>query len=219
MFLALGTVRWMLRELTAAMGHADALDQESLTRELLAGAHAWQIGDWASAVNRLRAGFEVMTQARERFYPVDAYLLDLCLLDPAVPAEAIADSLGSPIAISFIAQRKQSKIWRCTIRNGWRRSSRRLPMAGPTSPAVLTPKRKTRSYRWNRFCGSSGEDTTSIASISTIAMPKHLRAALRPVQPTSSDRQTVRISLRAPSRARRGPVSGSSRDQAALGEP
>ena len=45
-----------------------------------------------------------MTQARERFYPVDAYLLDLCLLDPAMPAEAIADSLGSPIAISFIAQ-------------------------------------------------------------------------------------------------------------------
>ena len=103
-FLALGTVRWMLRELTVAMGHADALDHDSLTRELLAGAHDWQIGDWASAVNRLRAGFEVMTQARERFYPVDAYLLDLCLLDPAVPAGSIAESLGNPIAISFIAQ-------------------------------------------------------------------------------------------------------------------
>ena len=57
-FLALGTVRWMLRDLTIAMGHADALDHESLTRELLAGAHAWQIGDWAergqSAPGRLR---------------------------------------------------------------------------------------------------------------------------------------------------------------------
>ena len=105
-FLALGTVRWMLRELTVAMGHADALDHESLTRELLAGAHDWQIGDWASAVNRLRAGFEVLTQARERFYPVDAYLLDLCLLDPAVPAGSIVESLQNPIAISFIAQAK-----------------------------------------------------------------------------------------------------------------
>ena len=105
-FLALGTVRWMLRELTVAMGHADALDHDSLTRELLAGAHDWQKGDWASAVNRLRAGFEVMTQARERFYPVDAYLLDLCLLDPAVPAGSIAESLQNPIAISFIAQAK-----------------------------------------------------------------------------------------------------------------
>ena len=48
-FLALGTTQWLLRELTVAMGHVDALDHESLTRELLAGAHAWQIGDWASA--------------------------------------------------------------------------------------------------------------------------------------------------------------------------
>ena len=103
-FLALGTARWMLRELTIAMGHVDALDHESLTRELLAGAHAWQIGDWASAVNRLRAGFEVLTQARERFYPVDAYLIDLCLLDPAMPAGVLADPLESPVAISFIAQ-------------------------------------------------------------------------------------------------------------------
>jgi alpha-mannosidase len=102
-FLALGTARWMLRELTAAMGHADALDHDSLTRELLAGAHAWQIGDWAGAVNRLRAGFEVLTQARERFYPVDAYLIDLCLLDPAMSAGVLAEPLANPVAISFIA--------------------------------------------------------------------------------------------------------------------
>jgi len=102
-FLALGTARWLLRELTAAMGHADALDHESLTRELLAGAHAWQIGDWASAVNRLRAGFEVLTQARERFYPVDAYLIDLCLLDPALQTGTLTGPLENPIAISFIA--------------------------------------------------------------------------------------------------------------------
>jgi alpha-mannosidase len=103
-FLALGTTQWLLRELTVAMGHVDALDRESLTRELLAGAHAWQIGDWASAVSRLRAGFEVLTQARERFYPVDAYLIDMCLLDPAMPAGVIGDPLESPVAISFIAQ-------------------------------------------------------------------------------------------------------------------
>ena len=79
------------------MGHADGLDHESLTRELLAGAHAWQIGDWASAVNRLRAAFEVLTQARERFYPVDAYLIDLCLLDPAMPAGVLGDPLEKPV--------------------------------------------------------------------------------------------------------------------------
>ena len=78
-FLAFGTVRWMLRDLTIAMGHSDSINYESLARELLAGAHEWRIGDWSSAVNRLRSAFENLTQARERFYPVDAYLIDLML--------------------------------------------------------------------------------------------------------------------------------------------
>jgi len=101
-FLAFGTMRWLLRDLTTAMGHADALDHECLTRELLAGAYAWRIGDWASAVNRLRAAFEVLTQARERFYPVDAYVIDLCLIDPAMSGGVIGDPLEKPVPISFI---------------------------------------------------------------------------------------------------------------------
>ena len=84
------------------MGHSDTIDYESLTRELLAGAHQWRIDDWASAVNRLRAAFEILTQARERFYPVDAYLIDLCLIDPAMTEGVLADPLGRPIAISFV---------------------------------------------------------------------------------------------------------------------
>ena len=102
-FLALGTVLWMLRDLTVAMGHSESLDRESLWREVTAGAHAWQLGDSAAAVNRLRAAFEVLTQARERFYPVDAYLLDLCLLDPAMPAGVLGGPLETAVPITFIA--------------------------------------------------------------------------------------------------------------------
>jgi alpha-mannosidase len=102
-FLALGTARAMLRDLTLAMGHAEGVDRESLGRELMAGARAWQLGDAPAAVNRLRAGFEVLTQARERFYPVDAYLVDLCLLDPALPGGVLADPLGRPVPITFLA--------------------------------------------------------------------------------------------------------------------
>lgn len=105
-FMAFGTTLWMLRELTAAMGHADTIDHESLTREILAGARSWLIGDSSAAVNRLRAGFEILTQARERFYPVDAYLLDLCLVDAESPSETLADPLLTPVPISFIAQAK-----------------------------------------------------------------------------------------------------------------
>ena len=101
-FLAFGTVRWILRDLTIAMGHSDSIDYESLTRELLAGAHQWRIDDWSSAVNRLRAAFENLTQARERYYPVDAYLLDLCLIDPGMKEGVLAAALARPIAISFL---------------------------------------------------------------------------------------------------------------------
>jgi alpha-mannosidase len=102
-FLALGTTNWLLHDLAIAMGHADAINHEALTREVLAGADAWQICDRPTAINRLRAGFEVLTQARERFYPVDAYLVDLCLLDPAMPAGVLAGPLECHVAVTLLA--------------------------------------------------------------------------------------------------------------------
>lgn len=102
-FLALGTLKWWLRDLTIAMGHADCLDVVSLTREVLAGARAWAAGDWPTASNRLRAAFEIMTQARERFYPVDAYMIDVCLLDLNAPAGALLPSLEARAPVSFLA--------------------------------------------------------------------------------------------------------------------
>ncbi len=102
-FLALGATRWLLRDLAIAMGHEGAINQQALTREVLAGADAWQACDRTTAVNRLRAGFEVLTQARERFYPVDAYLIDLCLLDPAMAGGVLAEPLSTHVAISFVA--------------------------------------------------------------------------------------------------------------------
>jgi alpha-mannosidase len=101
-FLAFGMVRFMLRDLTTAMGHSDSIDYESLRRELLAGAHQWMIDDWSSAVNRLRAAFEKLTQARERYYPVDVHLLDLCLIDPGMREGVLAAALARPIAVSFL---------------------------------------------------------------------------------------------------------------------
>jgi alpha-mannosidase len=102
-FLALGATRWLVRDLAAVMGYLDAINHQALSREVLAGADAWQACDCSTAVNRLRAGFEVLTQARERFYPVDAYLVDLCLLDPASPAGCLKSTLDPRLAITFVA--------------------------------------------------------------------------------------------------------------------
>jgi alpha-mannosidase len=103
-FQALGTACWWLRDLTLGMGHADGLDHTSLAREVFAGATAWSTGDANTTRNRLRAAFEILTQARERFYPVDAYLVDICLLDRAMPAGVLADALASRSPVTFLAQ-------------------------------------------------------------------------------------------------------------------
>ncbi|HEY2159608.1 MAG TPA: glycosyl hydrolase family 38, partial [Isosphaeraceae bacterium] len=105
-FLALGAARWWLGELTIAMGHPDGLDHEALTRETLQAARAWAAGDVNGTRNRLRAAFEVMTQARERFYPVDAYLVDLCLLDPAARPEELRESLAAHSAFTLFCPAK-----------------------------------------------------------------------------------------------------------------
>lgn len=129
-FLALGAVRWWLGDLTVAMGHVDGLDQEALKREALLAARAWAEDDANGARNRLRAAFEVMTQARERFYPVDSYLVDLCLLDPASRPEELADPLGARApftlfcpakAIENLATRDPERIaaLRSAIDEGW----------------------------------------------------------------------------------------------------
>jgi alpha-mannosidase len=102
-FLALGTCWWWLRDLTTGMGHADTLDHENLTREALNGARAWASGDFNGARNRLRAAFELLTQARERFYPVDAYVVDLCLVDPAMPGGVLAGPLAAKAPVTFLA--------------------------------------------------------------------------------------------------------------------
>jgi alpha-mannosidase len=84
-FMALGCAFHTLAELTNAMAHADVIDHASLTREVQAGARAWQAGDHNTVRNHLRAAFEVLTQARERFYPVDNYLIEWILIDHIVP--------------------------------------------------------------------------------------------------------------------------------------
>ena len=102
-FHALGTAHWFLRDVTTGMGHVDCLDHENLAEETLAGARSWVAGDFNTAKNRLRAAFELLSGARERFYPVDAYLIDICLLDQAMPGGVLNDALDARAPVTFLA--------------------------------------------------------------------------------------------------------------------
>ena len=105
-FLAFGSMYGWLRDLTTGMSHADTLDHDGLASEILKGARAWIADDLSTAKNHLRAGFEKLTDARERFYPVDSYVIDLCLIDPAMPKGVLADPLEAKAPVTFLAPAK-----------------------------------------------------------------------------------------------------------------
>ena len=203
------------------MGHADGLDHESLAREVLAGADAWQSGDRPAATNRLRAAFELLTQARERFYPVDAYLVDLCLLDPSMPAGALAEPLEARVAGHLPRPGPgHREPGRARPRARSPRSARRSPRAGPTSRAGRTPRPTSRSCPSSRSSGSSAGAREVYREHLDDRNVETLRpAAVRPLPAAPPDRQAVRVPVRRPPGLRRRPVPDPPRGEAALGEP
>ena len=160
-FLALGSAQRWLRDLSVAMDHVDLLDRTSLAREIAGGSKAWIAGDTNAATNRLRAGFELLTQARERIFPTEAYVLDLCLLDPATPADALIDALDArtPVtlvapafAVDVLARREPDTVARIreAITEGW------LDVAGGAWSESDEPFAPWGSVLWQYAQGSRG---------------------------------------------------------------
>lgn len=81
-FLALGSCWLQIELLTRHMRNFSNLDEVHLQREAVAAAKAAVSDDRVAAETHLRNCFEMLLEARERFYPVDCFLIDLCLLIP-----------------------------------------------------------------------------------------------------------------------------------------
>ncbi len=99
-FLALGTCHLQLELLTRHMHHFTSLDEAHLKREVVAAADAALANDIDAARTHLRNCFEVLLEARERFYPVDCYLIDLCLVIPRLADEHVENLLSREIPLN-----------------------------------------------------------------------------------------------------------------------
>ena len=99
------------------------------------------------------AAFEMLTQARERFYPVDASIVDLCLLDPTTRADALDATLADRVptsivatarAIESLAGRRPDAIEaiRQAVTEGW------LDVVGGTFEETDEPLRPFESIAW-----------------------------------------------------------------------
>jgi len=101
-FHALGLCWLMLELLTRHMHHFSSFDEIFLEKTVVAAAQAALDGDVERARDRLQACFDLLAEARERFYPVDCYLMDLCLLSPDVPGPGLDVVLDGGAPVNFL---------------------------------------------------------------------------------------------------------------------
>jgi len=94
-FLALGTCYLFVELLTRQMRYMSNIDETQLHNAALAAAQAACTGDRDETERYLRQAFDVLLEARERFYPVDAYLIDLTLVAPTTLGPALLAELGT----------------------------------------------------------------------------------------------------------------------------
>ncbi|MGE3315755.1 MAG: hypothetical protein AB7O26_11635 [Planctomycetaceae bacterium] len=105
-FLALGTCHLQVELLTRHMHHFTNLDEAHLKREAVAAADAAFDDDIDAAKTHLRNCFEILLEARERFYPVDCYLIDLCLVVPTLAGEPFRKLLSKERPFNVLATGK-----------------------------------------------------------------------------------------------------------------
>ncbi|MGO8748174.1 MAG: hypothetical protein ACLQNE_19540 [Thermoguttaceae bacterium] len=95
-FFALGFCHFQVELLTRQLRYSSNLDEERFRRQTVAAAEAAVGGDETAAREQLRGAFDRLTEAREYFYPVETYLLDLTLaatttIGPSLRAELSSD--------------------------------------------------------------------------------------------------------------------------------
>lgn len=105
-FLALGFCYLQMELLTRQMHYYSNLDEVQLENQTLSAAEAAIQGDLEKAREHLRTAFESLLEARERFYPVECYLVDLCLLIPRIAEEqkpALEKMIGGERPVNILA--------------------------------------------------------------------------------------------------------------------
>ena len=93
-FLALGLGYLLVELLTRQMRYMSNIDEIHLRNEAVSAARAAVDGQADTARDHLRNCFDVLTEARERFYPVEAYLVDLVLVAPTTLGSSLRRELA-----------------------------------------------------------------------------------------------------------------------------
>ncbi len=105
--MALGIAHVLMEVLTQQMHYFTNIDEEILGQHAVAAAHAIVAGGTEEAREKLTVAYEVLVEARERFYPVDCYILDLCLLNAEQANTNLGNALGGTTPTNLLIEASQ----------------------------------------------------------------------------------------------------------------
>ncbi len=93
-FLALGYCHLLVELLTRQLRYMSNLDEVAFESSILSAAEKWAEGDTDAAREHLTSAFDLLTEAREYFYPVETHLLDFTLVAPTTIGLALKEALA-----------------------------------------------------------------------------------------------------------------------------
>jgi len=108
-FLALAYCRLQIELLTRQMRYSVNIDDIHFERESVSAARAAVAGDLTTAREHLAQCFSTLLEARQRFYPVDVYLIDLTLTAPTTLGAPLVHELASGTPTNLLAS---LDVWR-----------------------------------------------------------------------------------------------------------
>ena len=102
-FVAFGLCYLHSELLTRHMRNFSHVDEVHLQREAIAAAKAALQNDRVAAETHLRYCYEMLLETRERYYPVECYLIDLCLVAPDLADEHLSDLAAQQTPCNLLA--------------------------------------------------------------------------------------------------------------------
>jgi alpha-mannosidase len=110
-FLSLGTVLLQTQLLSRRRHHFVDPDNILISREVRLAADAFLNGAVETAQVHLRKCFEHVRETRERFHPMNCYLIDICIPGDDEAPETILDLLQSPTKLNLFATGRDLTRW------------------------------------------------------------------------------------------------------------
>ncbi|MEX2185602.1 MAG: hypothetical protein WD875_02365 [Pirellulales bacterium] len=143
-FLALGFLYLQVELLTRRMRYMSNIDQANFNQQVVAAAKAYVGADHEETRRRLQNCFDVLAEAREHFYPVDAYLIDVVLTASTTFGEPLRQECAGPVPVSVLlagedlaglAERNADML--AELRTAW--ADKRIGIIGGSFGAVDPP--------------------------------------------------------------------------------